>query len=64
MLYMASQVGKNWHFVGEEIQDRFHLRSVPVKFLGIVGQDPSDSKSSRLYVDIFRFCFTHLRYIL
>ena len=30
----------------------------------IVGQDPSDSKSSRLHVDIiFRCCFIHLRYI-
>ena len=36
---------------------------VPGKFLGIVDQDPSDSKSSRLQVDIFRFCFIHLRYI-
>jgi hypothetical protein len=26
---------------------------VPGKFLGIVGQDPSDSKSNRLHVDIF-----------
>ena len=26
---------------------------VPGKFLGIVGQDPSDSKPSRLHVDIF-----------
>jgi hypothetical protein len=32
-------------------------RSVPGKFLGIVGQDPSDSKSSWLHVDILRFCF-------
>ena len=30
---------------------------VPGKFLGIVGQDPSDFKSNRLHVDIFRFCF-------
>ena len=37
---------------------------VPRKFLGIVGQVPSDSKSSQLHVDIFRFCFIHLRYIL
>jgi len=37
---------------------------VPVKFLGIVGQDPSDSKSTRLHVDIFRCCFIHLRYLL
>ena len=34
------------------------------KFLGIVGQDPSDSKSSRLRVDIFQFFFIHLRYNL
>ena len=36
-----------------------HLTSGPMpgKFLGIVGQDPSDSKSNRLHVDIFRFCF-------
>ena len=33
--------------------------------LGIVGQDPSGSKSNQLHVDIFRFCFIHLRrYIL
>ena len=31
-------------------------RAVPGKFLAIVGQDPSDSKSNRLHVDIFRFC--------
>ena len=31
---------------------------VPGKFLGIVGQDPSeDSSSNQLHVDIFRFCF-------
>ena len=31
---------------------------VPGKFLGIiVSQDPSDSKSNLLHVDIFRFCF-------
>jgi hypothetical protein len=31
---------------------------VPGKFSGIVGQDPSDSKSNQLHVDIiFRFCF-------
>jgi hypothetical protein len=30
----------------------------------IVSQDASDSKSNRLHVDIFRFCFTKLRYIL
>ena len=28
---------------------------VPGKFLGIVGQDPSDSKSNRLHIDIFHF---------
>ena len=30
---------------------------VPGKFLGIVGQGPSDSKSNWLHVDIFQFCF-------
>ena len=30
---------------------------VPRKFLDIVGQDPSDSKSNQLHVDIFRFFF-------
>ena len=30
---------------------------VPGKFLGIVSQDPSDSKSNWLHVDIFWFCF-------
>ena len=34
-----------------------HGLAVPRKFLGIVGQDPSDSKPNRLHVDIFRFCF-------
>ena len=33
------------------------FRAVPGKFLGIVGQDPSDSNSNQLHVDIFRFCF-------
>ena len=37
---------------------------MPQKFWGIVGQDPSDSKSNQLHVDIFRFCFNHLRHIL
>ena len=36
---------------------------MPGKLLGIVGQDPSDSKSNQLHVDILRFCFIHLRYI-
>jgi hypothetical protein len=30
---------------------------MPGKFLGIVGQDPSDSKSNGLHVDIFWFSF-------
>ena len=33
------------------------FQAVPGKFLSIVGQDLSDSKSNRLHVDIFRFCF-------
>jgi hypothetical protein len=31
--------------------------ATPVKFLDIVGQDPSISKSNWLHVDIFWFCF-------
>ena len=32
--------------------------------LGLVGQDPRDSKSNRLHVDIFRFSFIHcMKYI-
>ena len=42
------------HMVGDNAQG---------KFLSIVGQDPSDSKSNQLHVDIFRGCFIHLRYI-
>ena len=38
--------------------------TVPGKFLGIVGQDPSDFTSNRLHVDIFRFLFIHLRHVL
>ena len=30
---------------------------MPRKFLCIVGQDPSDSKSNQFHVGIFRFCF-------
>ena len=33
-------------------------------WLGLVGQDPSGSKSNLLHVDIFQFCFIHLIYIL
>ena len=33
------------------------VRSVPGKYLGKVGQNPSDSKSNRLHVDVFWFCF-------
>ena len=36
---------------------------MPGKFLGIVGQDPRDSKSNRLLVEIFRFGYIHLKYI-
>jgi hypothetical protein len=45
------------------IQKWVSLPPVPGKFLDIVGQDPSNSKSNRLHVDIFRFCFIHLKYI-
>ena len=42
------------------------VRAVPEKFWALyrVSQDPSDSKSNRLHVHIFRFDFIHLRYIL
>ena len=33
------------------------LGEVPRQFLGIGSQDPSDSRSNRQHVDIFRFCF-------
>ena len=36
---------------------------MPEKFLGIIRQGPSDFKSNRLHVDIFRFRFIHLRYM-
>ena len=38
--------------------------TIPKKFLGIVGQDHGDAKSNQLHVDIFWFCFIHLRFIL
>ena len=34
------------------------------KFLSTVGQDPHDSKSNQLHVDIFWFRFIHSRHIL
>ena len=37
---------------------------VPGKFSGRVSQDPCDSKSNWLHVDMLRFAFTQLRYIL
>jgi hypothetical protein len=49
-------------FNGEEVTSLLlDSDPVPEKFLGIVGQDSSDFKSSRLHVGIFRFCFIHLR---
>ena len=36
---------------------------MPRKFPGIISQYPSDSKCSRLNVDISWFCIIHLRYI-
>ena len=55
------------HFGGGGFQfprAEWDLLPVPEKFLGIVGQEPSDFKSNWLHVDIFQFCFTHLRYIV
>ena len=40
-----------------QIFEIYGLETVPGIFLGIVDKDPSDSKSNRLHVDIFRFCF-------
>ncbi len=34
------------------------------RFLGIIGQDPSVSKSNRLHIVIIRLFFIELRYIL
>ena len=39
-------------------------QAVPGKFLGILGQDPSVSKSNQLHVDIFHFYFIHSRHVL
>ena len=36
----------------------------PRRFLGIIGQNPSVSKSNWLHVVIFQFFFIDLRYIL
>ena len=45
-------------------KEPIHSKTMPGKILRIVGHDPRDSKSNVLHVDIFRFCFIHLRYIL
>ena len=45
------------HFSLDMKHEIYWFETVPGKFLGIVSQDPSDSKSNRLHVDIFRFCF-------
>ena len=49
--------------VGPTEEGEASFGPVPGKFLGRVGQDPSDSKSNRLNVDIFQFCYIHLRYV-
>jgi hypothetical protein len=46
------------------LSSRVEISQLSNKFLGIVGEDPSDSKSNWLHADIFRFCSVHLRYIL
>ena len=46
-----------------ELVEILVFATVPGKFLGTVGQDPSDIKSNRLHVAIFWFCFIHLRYL-
>ena len=45
----------NWHGGCQRLKIQL-CESVPGKFLGIVRQDPSDSESNRLHVDIFQFC--------
>ena len=41
-----------------DIEERgFLLDQCPGRFLGIVGRDPSVSKTSWLHVDIFQFLF-------
>ena len=52
-------------FVGSFSRNLMFVNQCPGGFWAyIVGQDPSDSKSSRLHVDIFWFCFIPLEYIL
>jgi hypothetical protein len=52
------------HQLGDELGGVWSMHG---KFLGIVGQDPSDSLSNQLHVDNLTsssFAFIHLRYIL
>ena len=44
------------HWKGQSIK-------CPKRFLGMINQDPSVSKSDRLHVAIFRFFFISLRYL-
>ena len=40
-----------------ELNNVMGNQAVPKKFLDIVNQDPNDSKSTRLHVDIYWFYF-------
>ena len=37
------------------LHQSLYVQSNARKFLGIIGEDPSDSKSNRIHVDIFQF---------
>ena len=39
-------------------------KQCPGRFLGIIGRDPTVSKSNWLHIGIFHFIFINLRYIL
>ena len=45
-------------------RDNIGIITMSGRFLGIIGWDPSVSKSNWLHLDIFRFFFIHLRFIL
>ena len=63
--WLAAKVDCDWLSFGMwRVQKETWAKPMPEKVLGIAGQESSDSKPNRLQVDIFRFCFIHLRYIL
>ena len=56
--------GRAWQGRAHEGGRRQALGQCPGSFWAGSVKDPSDSKSHRLNVDIFRLCYIHLRYIL